>query len=167
MLLDTKRERNFRTAFERALVARIKEGASRMFPVAGGGNPGGPRSATAATQEGIRLLAGCGFGLTPSGDDFIAGMLIGLNVVQLLTGRSRRTLAKRLLAAAEGDNLLSNSFLALAHSGRVTEPMQAFVSALASRASADLARHTRRVMAAGETSGADLLTGFVMTVKRY
>jgi len=149
-LLDARRERNFRTTFERALVARIKDGAGHMF-----------------TASGVRKLAGCGLGLTPSGDDFIAGVFIGLNVVQLLTGQSRRTLAKRLFAAAEGDNLLSNSFLALAHSGRVTEHMQAFVSALAGSPSAELALQTRRIMTAGETSGADLLTGFVMTVKRY
>ncbi len=166
-LLDARRERHFRTAFERAFVAQIKDGSSRMFPVAGVGDPGGPRSTTAATIKGARLLAGCGLGLTPSGDDFIAGMLIGLNVVRLLTGQSRRTLAKRLFAAAEGNNLLSNSFLALAHNGRVTEHMQAFVSALTGSPGAELARKTRRIMAAGETSGADLLTGFVMTVKRY
>lgn len=149
-LLDARRERHFRTAFERAFVARIKDGAGHMF-----------------TASGVRKLAGCGLGLTPSGDDFIAGMLIGLNVVQLLTGRSHRTLAKRLLAVAEGDNLLSNSFLELAHDGRVTEHMQAFVSALSRSPSAKLALKTRRIMAAGETSGADLLTGFMMAVKRY
>ena len=149
-LLDARRERHFRTAFDRAFVAHMKDGTARMF-----------------TASGARKLAGCGLGLTPSGDDFIAGMLIGLNVVRLLTGQSRRTLAKRLLAAAEGDNLLSNSFLELAHDGRVTEHMQAFVSALSRSPSAELALKTRRIMAAGETSGADLLTGFVMTVKRY
>lgn len=149
-LLDTKRERNFRTTFERAFVAQIKDGAVRMPSVAG-----------------VRRIAGCGFGLTPSGDDFIAGVLIGLNVLQRLTGQDHRPLASRLSTAAAGTNLLSDSFLRLARDGRVTERVQAFVSSLSGKEDADLSRNARSVMAAGETSGADWLTGFVMTVKRY
>ena len=94
-------------------------------------------------------------------------MLIGLNVLQLLTGQDHRPLAKRVFTAATGTNLLSNSFLRLARDGRVTEHMQAFVRSLSRHGDAELRRNTRSVAAAGETSGADLLTGFVMMVKRY
>jgi hypothetical protein len=149
-LLDHNRERNFRSAFDREFVAHIKDGAARPFSVAG-----------------VRRLAGCGFGLTPSGDDYIAGTLIGLNVLQLVTGQDHRPLAKRIFAAAAGKNLLANSFLRLARDGRVSERMLALVCALSGHACATLRRQTRFVMAAGGTSGADLLTGFVMAVKRY
>lgn len=160
-LLDTKRERNFRTTFERAFVAQIKDGAARMPSVAG-----------------VRRIAGCGFGLTPSGDDFIAGVLIGLNVLGMCSGRRPRRhrvhapedgrhYIRAIHSAAKGENLLSNTFLRLARDGRATQRVQAFVSALSGREDAELERNTRLVMAAGETSGADWLTGFVMAVKRY
>lgn len=149
-LLDAKRERDFRTAFDRAFVAQVKDGASRMFLAAG-----------------VRRLAGCGFGLTPSGDDFIAGMLIGVNVLQQLTGRNNHRLIQTIYSAAAGKNLLSNSFLRLARDGRVSEKMQNLVSTLFDHGDTEVKERTEEVMTAGETSGADLLTGFVMTVKRY
>jgi hypothetical protein len=160
-LLDAKRERNFRSAFDQAFVAQIKDGASRML-----------------SASGVRRLAGCGFGLTPSGDDFIAGMLIGLNVLRACSGRRPRRRCPHapgdghlyihaIYAAAAGSNLLSNSFLRLARDGRVNEKMQRLVTALFRRGGAEIKERADAVMATGETSGADLLTGFVMTVKRY
>ncbi len=149
-LLDRARERSFRMPFERAFLAQIKDGARRMLSV-----------------RGVRRLAGCGFGLTPSGDDFIAGSLIGLNLLQRLTGRSHRALIRRLFAAARGANRLSNSFLELARDGRVTESVQKLVASLFQGKDREIRRRAQVVMAAGETSGADLLTGFVLTVKRY
>jgi hypothetical protein len=148
-LLDNKRVRNFRAGFDRAFVTQIMAGATRMF-----------------STSGVKRLAGCGFGLTPSGDDFIAGMLIGLNVLQRLTGRSNRRLGQTIYSAAKGNNLLSNSFLWLARDGRISEKMQKLISALFYHGDTEVKERTEEVMAAGETSGADLLTGFVMTVKR-
>lgn len=142
-LLDERRIRNFRSGFERAVAGQVCAGVSLLPSVAG-----------------VRQLAGLGFGLTPSGDDFIAGMLIALNIL----GQPRR-LIRTLGQAAMGDNDLSNAFLRLAREGRMTEKQQELVSALLHRGRAEVKAAARRVLAVGETSGADWAVGFVMTAK--
>ena len=155
-LLDEQRTEVFRTGFEKAFARRIREGVEKLF------HPGATR-ATAAF--GTKLLAGCGFGLTPSGDDFIAGVLIALNVLQTLTGRDFTGTINNVCKAAEGENLLSNAFLVLARDGRLTEKTQELVSALLSRGATQVRSAARTMLAVGETSGADWMTGFVVTAR--
>jgi len=69
-LLDRKRRKHFRGGFERAFVAQIMRGVDQVFH--------------GHLLQGIRHLKGCGLGLTPGGDDFIAGLLIGVHLVQRL-----------------------------------------------------------------------------------
>jgi hypothetical protein len=148
-LLDDRRIANFRTSFEKAMVRRITEGVKRM-----------PR------RDGVTRLAGCGFGLTPGGDDFIAGALVALNVLQALTGRDLRGTIQNIWLAGEGESLLSNAFLRLARDGKVTERSKDLVSALVGRSGAEVRRNARRLLDVGATSGADWMTGFVMTAGR-
>jgi hypothetical protein len=67
-LLDRNRRKNFRAGFERAFAQQITRGVRHIFH--------------GRLLEGIRHLKGCGLGLTPAGDDFIAGLLIGLHLLQ-------------------------------------------------------------------------------------
>ncbi len=140
------------------------ESASCSRSVSCGRGSGTGRGATAAATgpgtQGVRMLAGCGFGLTPSGDDFIAGMLIALH----LLGAPQRTI-RSVHAAAAGGGDLSRHFLALARDGRVDERMSALVAALLDHGDTEVRRAARRILQVGATSGADMMTGFVTTLK--
>jgi hypothetical protein len=139
-LLDETREENFRAGFESRFVGHVKRCVHEIFH--------GDRLA------GIRQLKGTGLGLTPSGDDFIAGHLIGLNL--------RGEVADEIFEAARSDNIFSNTFLDLARQGRVFGRMKNLILALMT--GCGVQECTERLFAVGETSGADLATGFYMTV---
>jgi hypothetical protein len=147
-LLDERRLTNFQTGFEKAMVRRIAASVRQM-----------------PERSSVRRLAGCGVGLTPSGDDFIAGTLVALNVLQALTGRDLRGTIKNICAAAERGELLSNTFRRLASEGKVTQRMKNLVSALLASEVGEVFRCARRLLDVGETSGADWMTGLVMTVR--
>jgi hypothetical protein len=145
-LLNDKRTQNFRSGFERTFVKQVKRSVGQIFS--------GDR------LNGVRTLSGCGLGLTPSGDDFIAGLLIGLN----LRGTGFRGFAEQVFAAARSDNIFSNTFLDLARRGLLFGRMKNLIFALV-HGDADAVRGaTGGLLAVGESSGADLGTGFVLTV---
>jgi hypothetical protein len=114
---------------------------------------------------GIGMLRGCGVGLTPSGDDFIAGLLIGLHLLQDLHGCDFQTIIKTVSKAAAGENVFSNTFLELAGKGLLFGRMNDLVSALTQDGEEAVRSSAERLFAVGGTSGADLGTGFFMTVR--
>ena len=149
-LLDEKRIENFRPGFERSFAERVERGVHRIF--------------NGRLLDGVRSLKGCGWGLTPSGDDFIAGLLIGLNLLQKMRGEDYRPILDAAFQAAQAGNIFSNTFLDLARRGLLFARMKELISSL-THGSADAVRKaTERLFAVGETSGADLGTGFFMTM---
>ena len=97
---------------------------------------------------GVRLLRGCGAGLTPSGDDFLCGWMLAC--------RLRRTLApvRTILENALGQNPVSNAFLELSAKGRVNIAVKKLLQAPSSAA-------VKAVCAFGHSSGADWLCGLL------
>jgi hypothetical protein len=142
-LLDERRVRYFHGGFERRFVEHVKSSVREIFH--------GDRLA------GIQSLRGCGLGLTPSGDDFIAGYLIGLNL--------RGDPTDEVFEAAKSDNIFSNTFLDLARQGRLFGRMKDLVLALMQGTDGMVRDCTTRLFAVGATSGADFATGFYMTVR--
>ena len=149
-LIAPERIQNFTTAVERALVSRVRRGAEQVF----GGS----------LMEGVFLLKGCGAGLTPGGDDFIAGVLIGLHFVQQACQRELREVVDAILRAATGNNVFSNTFLDLAAKGRVFEKMKNLLMTVQGEDPDVLRAAVRNLLAVGATSGADLGSGFLMTL---
>jgi hypothetical protein len=149
-LLDEKRTQNFRSGFERAFVDQIRRDVHQIM----NGN----------LLNGVRGLKGCGFGLTPSGDDFIAGLLIGLNLLQQLRGQDYQEIADDVFRTAKAGNIFSNSFLDLARRGLLFGRMKDLVLALMHESEEMVRQSAARLMAIGESSGADLGTGFLLTV---
>ena len=139
-LLDETRVQNFHDGFERKYVEHVQRSVDEMFH--------GDR------LKGVRALRGCGIGLTPSGDDFNAGLLVGLSL--------RGEPTDKVFEAAQSDNVFSNTFLDLARQGRVFGRMKNLILALMS--GRGVRECTERLFAVGGTSGADLATGFYMTV---
>ncbi|HOW96910.1 MAG TPA: DUF2877 domain-containing protein [Kiritimatiellia bacterium] len=148
-LLDASRIRNFGDGFEQNMIRQIQAGASKLF----GEDP----------TPGVRLLRGCGFGLTPAGDDLLAGALIGW---RLREGRVPPRPWTAWKPSLPGGNVLSESFLALAAEGRVNEPMKNLLTALGGAEAETVRAAANRVLAHGETSGADILTGLVLAVHK-
>ena len=114
-LLDAGREDSFRGGFALEFMERVREGVQKL----GSGD----------LAAGAALIRGCGFGLTPSGDDFLAGVLIALNVLQGMDGRSRAGRIDTVFGACGKGGLLSDLFLSLAREGRVDEGMKRLISA--------------------------------------
>ncbi|OQA29056.1 MAG: hypothetical protein BWY59_00554 [Verrucomicrobia bacterium ADurb.Bin345] len=110
----------------------------------------------------VKQIAGCGYGLTPSGDDFLAGALLALRLLN-----APASVGARIARAAKTGNALSNHFIELAAAGRAPEDVKQLATALSAGTPADVSRAARRVFALGETSGADLCTGLALTLRAF
>ena len=97
---------------------------------------------------GVRLIRGCGEGLTPSGDDFLCGWMLALRL------RGRVAPMPAILKNALGQNAVSNAFLELAAQGRVNVAVKRLLQAPS-------AARVKAVCAFGHNSGADLLGGML------
>ena len=151
VLMDGKRRKNFRAGFERTFAAQITRGVHQIFH--------------GRLLQGIRQLKGCGLGLTPAGDDFIAGLLIGLHITHRLRGKDARPTADAVFHAARGKNIFSNTFLDLARRGLLFGSMRDLLRALVSGSEGSVHRASRKLFGIGETSGADLATGLFLTLQ--
>ncbi len=109
-----------------------------------------------------RALCGRGMGLTPSGDDMLAGwMAIGW----LLHGPQPDFLAacQHIVAIAQQQtHLLSQCWLECAANGYVAEPIGTLLHALTQQDEQQLALSTQAVLAMGATSGYDLIQGILL-----
>lgn len=151
-VLDPPERTAARAPFEAALRRRLQAGADRVR-----------RGDLAA---GIALLKGCGRGLTPAGDDFMAGVLLGLHLLEQAGAGPYAKVRQGVLDAARGDNPLANAFLQMAAQGRAARPLQRLAEALADPDSAALDAALNGQLAMGATSGADLLVGLLVTLER-
>jgi hypothetical protein len=113
-----------------------------------------------------RGLAGLGPGLTPSGDDLLAGFAAGWVLVGEalgLDGAVHRRVAGAILSGAEsGASPLGLAWLRHACRGELLEPMTGFVTALLAEETRDLDAAARSALAVGSSSGTDWMVGFVL-----
>jgi hypothetical protein len=113
-----------------------------------------------------RGLAGFGPGLTPSGDDLLAGFAAACTLVGDALGLddvARRRVTAALLAGAErGASPLGRVWLEHACRGELPEPMTRFTAALLAVGASDLERATRGALAVGASSGTDWMVGFLL-----
>lgn len=150
-LFDKEREKEFSTVFEKELMRRMREGAAEMRE----GN----------FAEGARKLKGIGFGLTPSGDDFLCGFLIGLNAAEKITGKDYSREKQDIYENACGGNLISNAFFACAKEGRLFERFKNLLNALSHSDENAVKTCSTKLLQVGETSGADTAAGFLFSMK--
>ena len=126
-----------------------------------------------ALQDGDRLgihesaarLAGLGPGLTPSGDDYLVGLMAGLRVWPSPlenSGLSPDEACQIIFEAAKGrTTLLGRAFLRSAKEGLFGENWHELLAALVRGDAIGIQRAARRVLSSGATSGADALAGFL------
>jgi hypothetical protein len=103
---------------------------------------------------------GRGYGLTPSGDDFNTGLLMGLHVRQQTEKKELSKIRASVYTHSLGKDLPVNTFLLQASHGWYNEDWLLLLTALKER-KADLQSALRPILTQGETSGADTLTGFL------
>lgn len=113
-----------------------------------------------ARRHGQALL-GLGPGLTPAGDDFLAGLLVVLHLPGG-PGRALLDVGPDILAAAGcRTNAISVAMLRAAAQGRVRECVIALLRELVAGDPQSVATALARVLAIGSTSGRDMAAGVV------
>ena len=151
-LLDESRKKNFKSSYEIEFVRRF-DSAIECFT-------------SSNYLEGVKLIKGIGFGLTPSGDDFISGFLIALNVIQKLEKVDYSNLITHIYEAAKGNNAFTNAFLLAAKNGSLFDKFKNLIHSILYSGQNEILENTRTLISFGETSGADQGVGFLFGIKR-
>jgi hypothetical protein len=138
-------------AFDAALAARAKQSVPRLLDAARSND-------IEAALKAAKQLVGAGPGLTPSGDDFLAGFLVGAR-----TGAQAKTqrafldrLGGELSNQSDPIGDIAGAYLIHAAAGRATRPMTklAMLISQGGRA-ADIKAATITALHVGHSSGAD------------
>lgn len=117
-----------------------------------------------AWKEAARLLAGLGQGLTPTGDDFLMGVMYGLwatreeEIVLPVAGVMAETAVPRTTT-------LSAAWLRAAAAGAAGWPWHELVDSLVVGWRQGVIDAVRWILATGHSSGADALRGFTAVLK--
>jgi hypothetical protein len=148
-LIIPEREKYFSSGFDLHFMLNSKKGAELI----GNGDIIG----------GVKILKGTGYGLTPAGDDFIAGMLWGLHYLTECYGVDLSKLRNEIFDASKGKNELVNSFLLQAKLGRYFYSFKNFLSLSVHNLSGY--ESLKELLSIGATSGADMLSGYIFTIK--
>jgi len=151
-LLDESRKKNFKSSYEIELVRRFNS-ALECFT-------------SSNFVEGVKLIKGIGFGLTPSGDDFISGFLLALNCLQKFYAVDYSELIRHIYEAAKGNNAFTNAFLLAAKNGYLFEKFKNLIHSILYSGQNEILENTRTLISFGETSGADQGVGFLFGIKR-
>jgi hypothetical protein len=118
-----------------------------------------------AVHKSATLLCGLGPGLTPSGDDWLAGWLVGMRLN--VEAASLLAIGEAILTAAQDrTNTISLAFLQCAAQGQVAESWHHLLSALAWGNEHEVKQAAARALAFGATSGADMMTGFLQAARQ-
>jgi hypothetical protein len=107
----------------------------------------------------VQSIVGKGPGLTPSGDDFLAGMMLSL---WTMSDPAAHTVCRIILDSARKMTTdISLAYLRAIASGYTDERWHNLLYALAANNSRLLDSAIRHILAFGATSGSDMLIGFV------
>ena len=136
--------------------ARVAESAQQLFRGIVSDN-------TQNVLLGASSVAGLGVGLTPSGDDFLIGVIYALWVVFDSEDAARwsRTIVE---SASPHTTMLSAAMLQEASEGNAAEHWHILVDVLAEGDAIDVEQACSGILSVGHTSGADALTGFLLTL---
>jgi hypothetical protein len=152
-LFDRERHKSFSSSFEREYMNRMRVGAEHFV--------------SGDAVSGVSLIKGVGYGLTPGGDDFIAGYLMALNLVQYLLRKDFSILIRNVYERARGANHFTNTLLQIAARGELVEKFKTVIQSLFSEVESDLSDAVELLLSVGETSGIDTIVGLILGIKRF
>ncbi|PIS48088.1 MAG: hypothetical protein COT17_00075 [Elusimicrobia bacterium CG08_land_8_20_14_0_20_51_18] len=142
------REKEFKSGFEKKMLARMKKGVWELE--------------RGKYARGAGTLSGLGFGLTPSGDDFLGGFTLALK----LSGRGEKKI-RLILKKFKSENPVSRSFFGACARGRVDLRTKKFLQSLGSSDRKALKKSLEDLLDRGHTSGADFLSGFLFALSKH
>lgn len=151
-LIFPEREGQFTTTFDKVLIKKIKESVSEKIEI----------ESLITISKSIK---GIGYGLTPSGDDFIAGMLTSLNFLEIKNKNSYIELKNKIFETVLGENRISNNSFYMSKENLYSEKLKNLLVALSGKNQNEVRNTIRNYIEIGETSGADFLTGMYLTYK--
>ena len=150
-VFDKSRENNFISSFEKNFLQKVKSAINKFDE--------------GKIIEGIKLIRRCGFGLTPSGDDFIAGMLNALFLIEKISKQHNfATLRNEIYLTSKTENIISQNAIYFASKGRFNEVFKNLLFSLNDENDELLQQSAIKFLQSGESSGADTLSGFLFTV---
>jgi len=136
-----------KSAVEQAVIQRLKAGYGLIL--------------AGRVIRGARALRGVGNGLTPSGDDMIAGFMWGLHAVAASSNIDVKRFCRRILKTVQGENPISNQAFIMAYNGWFPAGMKSLVTALAKGNKTATVHATRSMISRGALSGSDICAGFL------
>jgi hypothetical protein len=111
----------------------------------------------------VKALVGLGEGLTPSGDDFLVGLLAVLHVTGFLPCSAASPVREQFCECVRlGTSQLSGEFLRCAFEGHFAEPLVMLVRALCVPATDAWPAHATTLAAVGHSSGVDAMVGIAL-----
>ena len=149
-LLFPNNEIFFQTTFEKAFLTHVKYAVQNISL----------ENLPTITKN----MKGVGFGLTPSGDDFNCGILYALNYLNQIMSNRFSEIIEECYLNSIGSNLISNTFLKFSYSNKYYENFYKLLKALKYNKN-EISHHANKIISSGHTSGSDMLTGFILTIK--
>tara|TARA_Y100001936_G_scaffold247435_1_gene293216 strand:- start:379 stop:1266 length:888 start_codon:yes stop_codon:yes gene_type:complete len=116
-------------------------------------------------DKSVNSLIGLGPGLTPSGDDFLVGMLVTLN--SLGEKKLLELLEKEINSAVSRTNDISKVHLKAASRGFGAEPLHSVIRGIVNNDTEELRKSLKNIDNIGHCSGWDALTGIFITLKAW
>ena len=111
----------------------------------------------------VKALVGLGEGLTPSGDDFLVGLLAVLHVTGSLPCHTGSPVREQFCECVRlGTSQLSGEFLRCAFAGHFAEPLVLLVRALCTPETDAWPAHAATMAAVGHSSGVDAMVGIAL-----
>src|SRR5262252_5629193 len=111
----------------------------------------------------VKALVGLGEGLTPSGDDFLVGLLAVLHLHGFLPCSAASPVHAQFCQCIRlGTSQLSGEFLRCAFEGHFAEPLVMLVRALCTPATDAWPAHAATLATVGHSSGVDAMVGIAL-----
>ncbi len=149
-LLHPDMERHFSGSFDRHYVHQVKKAFDLMIHQ--------------KIVQGVQMIKGTGYGLTPSGDDFIAGLLYGIHFNEQKFDKNLQGIKWLIFNAAQSNNSLVNTFLKHAVQSRYFYTLKKILFLLSGENEPAIPELRETIFSHGHTSGADLFSGYITSV---
>jgi len=118
-------------------------------------------------EKGVQCFKGKGMGLTPAGDDFLTGLIIGMAWLEDTQKKELSKITEIIYGESFGSDALLNTFLWQARTLQLDADWAMFLSSLANADEIASLTEQRIIMSHGATSGADKLSGFYAAMAMY
>jgi len=128
--------------------------------------PALPAEVPAALPRGAAAVVGLGEGLTPLGDDVLAGLLVAWAAWPEVAAGRRDALVAEVVAALPRTTPISAELLRLSVDGHAATPVLAAVAAVAAGDPARIHSAATDLLAVGHTSGLGLAHGLLWGMSR-